>query len=311
MEEKGMFKKLLTGLTFAAACSSAFAGTIRHDLDDSIYTDFGNLSIFDSVGAILFDTAGGGFICSGTVIDSHWVLTAAHCVDESTKMTFYQKEADGSHTAYEATRWFAHENWDPTDTLFAGWDIGLMYIKDALTVTPAEIYRGDDEFLQLANHVGYGATGTGLTGANEPAGSRRGGQNIIDERFSFGGDGAQILFSDFDHPTDPSYNAFDFAGVDFDDLAIEREYSIASGDSGGGLFIEEDNQLFLAGVHSFGVDANNNNIRSDYGDFYGSTRVSSFASWIDSVVVPEPSAFIFTLAGFGALFMRRRTHQKD
>lgn len=304
-----MFKKLLTGLTFAAACSSAFAGTIRHDLDDSVYTDFGNLSIFDSVGAILFDTAEGGFICSGTAIGDRWILTAAHCVDESINMTFYQKEADGTHTAYQAQNWFAHENWDPTDTLLAGWDIGIMYLEESLTVTPAEIYRGSDEFLQIANHVGYGATGTGLTGSNEPSGTRRGGQNIIDVTFSTQGNGEQILFSDFDHPTDPSFNAFGFDGFDFDDLAIEREYSIAGGDSGGGLFIVEDDQLFLAGVHSFGGDFNGNGIRSDYGDYFGSTRVSSFSGWIDSVIaVPEPSTLIFTLAGFGALLMRRRAH---
>jgi secreted trypsin-like serine protease len=54
------------------------------------------------------------------------------------------------------------------------------------------------------------------------------------------------------------------------------EFLIASGDSGGGLFI--DNKL--AGIHSC-VMTVGKNPQSKYGEESGHTRISNFIEWIE------------------------------
>ncbi|WP_323814084.1 S1 family peptidase [Cellvibrio sp. NN19] len=298
--------KIITSLLVAALSLPATAGLIRHDTPDTSYTQFATSPEFSGVGLIFGDTADSSYSCSGTVINKNWVLTAGHCVNKANAMSFYLPSESGWRF-YEADSWVAHESYSDAN-IFAGWDIGLMHFDTDFDVAPAQLYSGSSEWLQLSASAGFGYTGNGETGIEFIDYQRRAGTNIIDDLWSAEGNGQQILWSDFDHPTDASYNALDFLGVDFDDLATVLELMIAPGDSGGGVFIQEDGQLYLAGVHSFISDFSGDGAFG-YGDVFGSTRVSSFVDWIDGKVnaqsVPESGGGMLALIGLMGLVARR------
>ena len=300
--------KFVSSLLVAALSVPVSAGIIRHDTPDTSYTQFASHPAFSGVGLIIGDTANSSYSCSGTVINKNWVLTAGHCVDQAQGMSFYLPSESGWRF-YESDSWIAHENFS-REGIFAGWDIGLMHFDSDFEVAPVSLYTGDNELLSLSASVGYGVTGNGEVGATHVDYQRRGGTNIIDMTWSEEGSGEQILWSDFDHPTDESYNLWDFPSVDFDNLATALEMLVAPGDSGGGVFIEEDGLTYLAGVHSFVTDFRDYGVLG-YGDAYGSTRVSSFIDWIYGKVapheVPESNSLILILMGLlGLVFQRSR-----
>ena len=303
---KEFIMKLVTSLLVAALSVPVSAGLIRHDTPDSWYTGFAKDPAFSGVGLIIGDSANSSYSCSGTVIRKNWVLTAGHCVNQAQAMSFYLPDETGWRF-YEADSWIAHENYAESN-LFGGWDIGLMHFETELDATPAPLYSGKNEWLSLSASVGFGFTGNGDTGMQYIDYQARAGTNIVDDLWSSEGSGDQILWSDFDHPTDASFNALDFLGVDFDDLATVLEIMIAPGDSGGGVFIYEDGQTYLAGVHSFIIDLNNNGAFG-YGDAHASTRVSGFVDWINGKVavrdVPESGGGALLLVGLLGLLAQR------
>lgn len=301
--------KSLTILLLALLSFPAAAGLIRHDTPDSAYTDYAKNSIFSSVGLILGSTLDSNISCSGTVINKNWVLTAGHCANKAQSLSFYLNDEDGWHF-YEVNSWITHDNYDEDDK-FSGWDIGLLYIQTDLAVAPAQLYTGNQEWYAMSTSVGFGSTGNGETGVQDSDYLRRAGTNTIDDVWSIDGAG-RMLWSDFDHPTDPSYNVIEYSGMDYDKFASELEFMIAPGDSGGGLFIQENGQTYLAGVHAIMMDHSANDVFG-YGDVYASTRVSSFIGWIDSIVNPypvsEPSSIFLLLTALLAIGWRGRKRQ--
>lgn len=254
------------------------AGTIRHDRSDSSYTSLA--TSYPAVGRLTWST----FICSATLIDEFWILTAGHCLDEvglsASDWTFDLTDSGGGvHAGAER---FVHSGWvgDLTD----GTDIALLRLATAeTTVAPAAINTDTSEVGRTAAHAGYGRTGTGLTGMNAPSGTKRAGNNVIDlDGSSVSGYNDKVLFEDFDSGS---------AGDNWSGSAtqLDLEYLIASGDSGGGLFIDFGSGDVLAGVHSF-IGSVDTVTDADYGDIAGSTRVSSYASWITSTLAANDPA---------------------
>jgi hypothetical protein len=317
-------------LVFVVAMSVS-AGTIRHDRDPSLYLAGGGLSDYASVGRINGTTTSYSFAGSGTLIADDWVLTAGHVVDQATSLTF-----DIGGSTYSAAKWLAYPKWN--NDLLSGYDIGMLQLSSPVSgITPAERYAGSDELGLAATFVGFGMTGTGLTGATVFDGKKRAGNNVIDALYSRSPKKAPSIFlSDFDNPLDPLDNAYGSS------TPLDLEYLIAPGDSGGGVFVDLGAGPILAGVNSF-VAAFDGDTDSDYGDVSGHIRVSMFNNWIDSVIsgggggkggnkgggrghtgasfnemisydslssidaVPEPvSVTLFALAGWLAFAVRRR-----
>lgn len=269
------FRYLLVAVGLAVLTqinSFAWAGTIRHDRDPALYLNKGALSEYSSVGQIDGTASMFSFAASGTLISDEWVLTAGHVVDQALSLTF-----NIGGNSYSAAKWVAYPKW--SGDLLSGYDIGLIQLSSpVLGITPAVRYTGADELVAVGTAVGYGTTGTGLTGATTFDGLKRGGDNVIDAFYSRSPKKTpRILLSDFDNPIDLSDNAYGSANP------LDLEYLIAPGDSGGGLFIDLGEGTVLAGVHSFGASFDGNT-DSDYGDISGHTRVSSFNGWIDNIL---------------------------
>jgi hypothetical protein len=248
------------------ATAAAQAGTIRDDRADSLYLALG--ANYPSVGFFSGSTSSYSYSASGVLIAPNWVVTAAHVVDQARSLTF---AING--TSYAAAQWTPYPNW--TGNLGAGYDIGLVRLQSSVTgVTPAIRYTGSSELGAVGTSVGFGVTGTGLTGGVTFDGRKRGGQNVLDLYYSSAN---RILLSDFDNPHNPADNAYGSA------TPLDLEFLIDSGDSGGGLFIDLGQGPRLAGVHSFGASYDGNT-NSDYGDVSGHTRLSIYNSWIDSIM---------------------------
>jgi len=330
----------IAGLTTIALPMAALAGVIRDDVADSSYTALA--SSYTSVGQIYGSDAGGSFAASGVVIDKYWVLTAAHVTSGATALSFYYGDNGGSWGSFatrdhvDAVNWYSYSKW--TGSLGNGYDIGLMQFDVDLTslsgVSIANRYTGTSELGRVGTQVGYGTTGTGLTGATTFDGQKRAGENMIDAVALTPGGTNRILLADFDNPDDAADSSYGAS------TPLPLEYMIAPGDSGGGLFIDVGGIDYLAGITSFGWGRLDGDPNSDYGDVAGFTRVTYFNAWIDSIIgggsggkgggkggggkpkggnafdltaaqveVPEPAALLLLVAPLAALLGRRRRAQ--
>jgi len=286
-----------TVLSVLLICAAAAqAGVIRHDRADSLYTALAQQSRYDSVG--MFEWSSGPFsgLASGSLITSDWVLTAGHVVEDvnPAAMTF---TVGGQ--VYNVAEYIAYPGY--TGDSSAGNDLALVRLTAPVTnVTPAVLYTQTDEVDRVTVVVGFGETGTGLTGnIDGTAGTKRAGENLIGGLGSVIGYSDNIILADLDYP-DP--------GATGKAICLDLEYLAAPGDSGGGWFVEVSDQTYLAGVTSFGY-ATDGFIDFDYGDIMGATRVSLYADWIwQAVKIPgdanldglvDGQDFTFLKANFG------------
>lgn len=190
-------------------------------------------------------------------------------------------------------------------------------IPHITSVEPAKLYTGNDELDRVGTAVGFGLVGTGDTEDDPsteliienrgfgPPGTpyyRWAGKNVIDELLGNVIDedlgtvnpewSMDILLSDFDNPIAEPPTNDDSDNSWGDPLPRELEYLVFLGDSGGGLFIEDENgETVLAGLHSFTWPRLDGIVDSDYGDASGHTRISAYADWIYATI-PEPSSII-------------------
>ena len=305
------------------------AGVIRGDVSDSFYTGLAAQSVYDSVGFLTWevtsDEGTSGYIASGTLISPEWVLTAGHVVggtdDYGTGVSgmIFGLGSVLSETGTAATSWIPFSGWSSSNgNVWAGVDLGLVRLSQPITsVTPAQIDFRTSPVGLLGTNVGYGRSGVGTGGMSTPAGTKRAGQNMIDARggmvttmgsgtlLDLDGISSSVLFQDFDSPID--LVASTMGSV----TPVAQEYLIASGDSGGGLFINVGGVTKLVGVHSFLASLpypwDTTGAKADYGDLAGSVAVQSFENWIFTTTgVPEPSVISLLFFGLGGLVLMRK-----
>jgi secreted trypsin-like serine protease len=294
-------------------------------VNDSDYTSLAAQSVYDSVGFLRWNEGASGYIASGTLISPEWVLTAGHVVGGTNNYgagvsgMFFGLGSVYSGTGIAATEWIPYAGWSSSNgDVWAGVDLGLVRLSQPITsVTPALLDFSTPLLGLLGTNVGYGRSGTGTLGMSSDPGVKRAGQNMIDARggmvttmgsgtlLDLDGISSTVLFQDFDHPTD--LVASTMGSV----TPVAQEYLIASGDSGGGLFIDVGGATKLVGVNSFLASLpyplDTTGANADYGDLAGVVSVQSFENWIFTMTgVPEPSVVSLLFFGLGGLVLMRR-----
>lgn len=227
----------------------SFAGTIDPSMSDDAYVKYAKdfKYIYKICGT---DNDGKLFCASAVAVDPHWILTAAHVVQNQRTCILHKEDK-----AYTVKEILINKDFDSDK--FGSPDIAMGYIPEDLSLDfYPELYDGDDEVGKLCTISGFGFTGNFNTGSIRYDSKQRAGTNTIDSI-----ENNFLICS----PSRKNKTALEFL--------------IASGDSGGGLFIGNK----LAGINSC-VLAKDRKPDSTYGDESGHTRISIHRKWIKEII---------------------------
>ncbi|WP_428940277.1 trypsin-like serine protease [Fontivita pretiosa] len=281
----------------AVLLSPALAGTIRHDRSDSSYTALGNDPKYQAVGAFPTEPA------SGVLIAPKWVLAAGHSIADGGDFQFNIGGTTSSNgQTYTAAQAFVEPSY--SGDISAGNDIALVRLNSAVAgVVPASRFFDANEVGMIGTTVGYGMSGTGLSGQSTPFGTRRGIQNTIDALGTLVGWNNRMALSDFDDPSNA--DGLNSMGST---TPQNLEGLAALGDSGSGTYVEVNGRWYLAGITSFVAafdpPAGDGTGNSSYSDAMGWIRVSRHNVWIDDQIAHtwnSASGGSFNTAGNWAL----------
>lgn len=243
-------------------------GLIRHDRSTDAYRSLAQQSAFDAVVPIMADSRTVG---SAVHIAPSWILTAYHVL----RNAGIQVDVQIGNTTYRPMRVIRHPEAD----------LALLELPTPVEAYPtALLYRDSLELHKKGVSVGFGIVGTGnetmRTMWDESLtrmGIKHAGENMIDATPK-----PSLLQADFDHPSDPRYSTLG------DSAALDLEYIPMRGDSGGGLFIQIDDQWQLAGITiNQQTPKRTPNSGAHFLDTIGYGwlaqwhRVSHFTDWID------------------------------
>jgi hypothetical protein len=250
---------------------SASAIVIRDDVDDSKYR------VPASEFPALVDMPGEGH---GVLIAPQWVVTAAHAVTWQSEI----KQVTIAGVPRNVERLVIHPGYKKSpqkllDQALATWDwtlfrvllsssddIALLKLAQPVTdVSPVAINKSDDEFGQIIEIIGKGATGNGVTGY-EFSSSRRTELRRAYNKVT-GADGRWLCYM-FDKPSE----------------ALPLEGGSGSGDSGGPVLLQTEKGLLLAGLTSWSDPQSTNRTPGRYGQITCNVRLSHYKDWIESII---------------------------
>jgi hypothetical protein len=312
------------GLAFLAAVGNAPAVVRRDDQPDSLYRSLGRSAAFKSVGRVEIDY-GRGYeaIGTATLYGRDRVVSAAHVFDDSSLAGARRVRINfgkGRTRTIDFTS-VGTVNINPRyNPRTLKNDLSVAFLSRPFNLAPARIYTGRKLSLDSRiTFVGYGDTGTGLTGSSTYSTKKRGGENAVG-RYLLRGRDFEV---DFDRAGTSRYNSLGSP------VAMRLEGLLGPGDSGGSAWVYRNGRWRMVGINSYGLDwfprGNGNGVSDDYGDRSGFVYLPRYSRWLDSLsnpsaqaasrsvsaqlaAVPEPGTLgLVAAAGLvGGLLLRRR-----
>jgi hypothetical protein len=276
---------LALSLAASAFLGDLHASTRRDDVPDSAYRHLGNRAAFKSVGRVEIDY-GQGYeaIGTATLYGRDRLVSAAHVFDDSAlagavgvRINFGKGRIQNIDFATPGV-----VNINPRyNSATLNNDVSVVFLPQPFTLAPARLYHGRRIKLSSAiTFVGYGDTGTGLTGSRFYSIAKRGGQNSLDRYVNRGRD----FLVDFDRPGTAKYNSLGSSA------ALSLEGLIGPGDSGGSVWVRKGRHWKVIGINDYGVDwfpnGRGNGIEDDYGDRSGFVYLPKYSAWMASLSAP-------------------------
>ncbi len=285
------------------------------------------------VGLLMNYGAAGSFVCSGSLINSNTIVTAAHCVfgptaQRPTLMSafFYGGSADPTvyngapATQISVSRIVSHPLY--TGEVVDENDIAVVTLSSSAPLFAPRYQLSTVSDLTGVNHIiaGYGVrsdTG-GSVGSNLGTGRLRYAGNRFDYRLgdpdwagywtgAFGTASVDnVWLSDFDNGTDArdgscrlaageGFTGPTFTSSKYCDLGIGAFEGIGGGgDSGSPYFVDGK----LAAVHSFAFWLSTDESNNRFGQLKGAVSTAFHKDFI-LANVPEPSTWAMLVIGFG------------
>lgn len=235
---------------FYLFCSIGFSGTIDPETKDEQYISYGKN--FVHIGQLAgYDNNHVFWTGSGIAIDHHIILTAAHLVHDTKTCNIKI-----NNKTIKLNSWIIHDNFDFKKLGINDIAIGLLSESVELSNYPT-LYTKRDELNKDCSIAGFGSTGSFITGPVVFDDKLRAGSNVIDNHDR----GCLVCSPSAAHKK------------------TKLEFLIAPGDSGGGLFI--DNQL--AGINSAVYRTKiNGKLQNEYFSESLHTRISDHIDWINN-----------------------------
>ncbi len=282
-----------------------------------------------------------GYICSGALLDSYHVLTAAHCIDSNdagspitlnatndVRVRFNHNNPDSKPfnvpdgaTQIVASKVTMHKDYKGFNVCPDGSsgclndDLAIITLSQAAPTGAARYNLWNNELIegQKIFMAGYGTSGTGLLGHLSGTTSfyvKKTAENSLDvfdrdDEQGFAGGPQEVWYADFDGYDfrGQFQNSFCQIGLNCSQYrGLNIEGNIGGGDSGGPSFVLGlDGELYLAGNNTFGGKWPDQ-VSGTYGTYFGGMAVAGYADWISEVTaVPEPQTYALMLTGLLAV----------
>jgi trypsin len=235
-----MVRLRISCLLVLAAALPAQAILVRADRDDAEYLEMAT----KYASSVAIDVPGGG---EGVLVQPRWILTSAQVA------AALQAMGRMPDVAFEGRKYSIKEV-----RIYPTWragtpssDLALLYLDRAVRgVAPTPPYRADDEGGRAVVIVGHGETGKIGAATHTGDGKKRGAINTVDRV------APKLLTLMVKNPAEAS----------------DLQGALGRGDVGGPAYLQEKDQLFVAGIAS-GAE----------GDAQLYVRVSAFVPWMDAI----------------------------